>query len=90
VATLYRWFPPVKVTKTVSDEDFATSGVLPKTYEIFNGTLLKELLKKCVEIPASLDYDAFAEYTNIFLLSCTDRRQKGRQSLPKLHCPLNG
>src|SRR5262249_1133848 len=35
------------------------AGVLPKTYNIFNSTLLKQLLKKVSEIPASLDYDAF-------------------------------
>src|SRR5690606_6534527 len=34
-------------------------GVLPKTYNLFTGTLLKELLKKVSEIPASVDYDAF-------------------------------
>ena len=43
------------------------SGVLPKTYEIFNGTLLKELLKKVSEIPASLDYDAFGRIYEYFL-----------------------
>lgn len=31
------------------------AGVLPKTYEIFTSTLLKELLKKVSEIPAALD-----------------------------------
>lgn len=35
------------------------AGVLPKTYEIFTGTLLKELLKRVSEIPATMDYDAF-------------------------------
>jgi type I restriction enzyme M protein len=35
------------------------AGVLPKTYNLFTSTLLKELLKKVSEIPASLDYDAF-------------------------------
>ena len=33
------------------------AGVLPRNYQIFNGTLLKELLKKVSEIPVSLDYD---------------------------------
>ncbi len=42
-------------------------GVLPKNYEIFNGTLLKELLKKVSEIPASLDYDAFGRVYEYFL-----------------------
>ena len=35
------------------------AGVLPKTYNLFTSTLLKELLKKVSEIPAALDYDAF-------------------------------
>src|SRR5262249_30533705 len=35
------------------------AGVLPRTYQFFNSTLLKELLKKVWEFPASLDYDAF-------------------------------
>lgn len=43
------------------------AGVLPKTYEIFSGTLLKELLKKVSEIPAALDYDAFGRIYEYFL-----------------------
>jgi type I restriction enzyme M protein len=43
------------------------SGVLPKTYEIFNSTLLKELLKKVSEIPANLGYDAFGRIYEYFL-----------------------
>jgi type I restriction enzyme M protein len=43
------------------------AGVLPKTYEIFTSTLLKELLKKVSEIPASLDYDAFGRIYEYFL-----------------------
>ncbi|HVA65325.1 MAG TPA: class I SAM-dependent DNA methyltransferase [Elusimicrobiota bacterium] len=43
------------------------AGVLPKTYEIFSGTLLKELLKKVSEIPATLDYDAFGRIYEYFL-----------------------
>jgi type I restriction enzyme M protein len=35
------------------------AGVLPKTYNLFTSTLLKELLKKVSEIPATVDYDAF-------------------------------
>ncbi len=35
------------------------AGVLPKTYNLFTSTLLKELLKKVSEIPATMDYDAF-------------------------------
>ncbi len=35
------------------------AGVLPKTFNLFTGSLLKELLKKISEIPATLDFDAF-------------------------------
>ena len=35
------------------------AGVLPKTFNLFTSTLLKELLKKISEIPATLDFDAF-------------------------------
>jgi type I restriction enzyme M protein len=42
-------------------------GVLPKTYHLFTGTLLKELLKKVSEIPASADYDAFGRIYEYFL-----------------------
>ncbi len=43
------------------------AGILPKTYEIFTSTLLKELLKRVSEIPASLDYDAFGRIYEYFL-----------------------
>jgi type I restriction enzyme M protein len=43
------------------------SGVLPKTYNIFTSTLLKELLKKVSEIPATADYDAFGRIYEYFL-----------------------
>jgi len=42
-------------------------GVLPKTYNLFTGTLLKELLKKVSEIPATADYDAFGRIYEYFL-----------------------
>jgi type I restriction enzyme M protein len=43
------------------------AGVLPKTYNIFTSSLLKGLLKKVSEIPASLDYDAFGRIYEYFL-----------------------
>ncbi|WHZ21501.1 MAG: Type I restriction-modification system, DNA-methyltransferase subunit M [Nitrospira sp.] len=43
------------------------AGVLPKTYEIFTGTLLKELLKRVSEIPATISYDAFGRIYEYFL-----------------------
>jgi type I restriction enzyme M protein len=42
-------------------------GVLPKTYNLFTSTLLKELLKKVSEIPSTLDYDAFGRIYEYFL-----------------------
>lgn len=42
-------------------------GVLPKTYNLFTSTLLKELLKKISEIPATADYDAFGRIYEYFL-----------------------
>ena len=43
------------------------AGVLPRTYQIFGSTLLKELLKKVSDIPAALDYDAFGRIYEYFL-----------------------
>ena len=43
------------------------AGVLPKSYNLFTSTLLKELLKKVSEIPASVDYDAFGRIYEYFL-----------------------
>ncbi|MBL8636133.1 MAG: SAM-dependent DNA methyltransferase [Myxococcales bacterium] len=43
------------------------AGVLPKTYNLFTGTLLKELLKTVSEIPATVDFDAFGRIYEYFL-----------------------
>jgi type I restriction enzyme M protein len=43
------------------------AGVLPKTYNLFTSKLLKELLKKVSEIPASIEYDAFGRIYEYFL-----------------------
>jgi type I restriction enzyme M protein len=43
------------------------AGVLPKTYNLFTGTLLKDLLKNVSEIPASVDFDAFGRIYEYFL-----------------------
>jgi type I restriction enzyme M protein len=43
------------------------AGVLPKTYELFMSTLLKQLLKRVSEIPETLDYDAFGRIYEYFL-----------------------
>ena len=41
--------------------------MLPHTYQIFNSTLLKQLLKKVSEIPDTLEYDAFGRIYEYFL-----------------------
>jgi type I restriction enzyme M protein len=43
------------------------AGILPKTYNLFTSTLLKELLKNISEIPAAADYDAFGRIYEYFL-----------------------
>jgi type I restriction enzyme M protein len=43
------------------------AGVLPRTFQLFASTLLKELLKKVSEIPASVNYDAFGRIYEYFL-----------------------
>lgn len=43
------------------------AGILPKTYNIFTGTLLKELLKRVSEIPGGLEFDAFGRIYEYFL-----------------------
>ena len=45
----------------------ALAGVLPKTFNLFTSTLLKELLNKVSEIPATLDFDAFGRIYEYFL-----------------------
>jgi type I restriction enzyme M protein len=42
-------------------------GILPKTYNLFTGTLLKGLIKKISEIPATLEFDAFGRIYEYFL-----------------------
>jgi len=43
------------------------AGVLPKTFNLFTSSLLKGLLKKISEIPATLDFDAFGRIYEYFL-----------------------
>ena len=43
------------------------AGVLPKTYQIFNSTLLKNLLKKVSEIPPTAAGDTFGRVYEYFL-----------------------
>jgi type I restriction enzyme M protein len=53
--------------RQVERDNETLAGVLPKTYNIFGGTLLKELLKKVSEIPVSLEFDAFGRIYEYFL-----------------------
>ena len=53
--------------REIEKQNDTLKGVLPKTYNLFTGTLLKELLKKVSEIPASVDYDAFGRIYEYFL-----------------------
>lgn len=43
------------------------AGVLPKTYNLFSSALLKDLLKKVSEIPATIDFDTFGRIYEYFL-----------------------
>ncbi len=53
--------------RDIEKQNTQLAGVLPKTYNIFTSTLLKELLKTVSEIPASIDYDAFGRIYEYFL-----------------------
>ena len=53
--------------REIEKDNSQLAGVLPKTYNLFTGTLLKELLKKVSEIPASVDFDAFGRIYEYFL-----------------------
>ncbi len=53
--------------REVETDNAQLAGVLPKTFQLFEAKLLKELLKKVSEIPASLDYDAFGRIYEYFL-----------------------
>ncbi len=43
------------------------AGILPHSYQLFTGVLLKEILKKISEIPATIDFDAFGRIYEYFL-----------------------
>ena len=53
--------------RDIEKQNMQLAGVLPKSYNLFTSTLLKELLKKVSEIPASVDYDAFGRIYEYFL-----------------------
>ena len=51
----------------IEKQNTQLAGILPRTYNLFTSTLLKELLKMVSEIPAALDYDAFGRIYEYFL-----------------------
>lgn len=53
--------------RSVEKQNSDLAGILPKTYNLFTSTLLKELLKKVSEIPATVDFDAFGRIYEYFL-----------------------
>jgi type I restriction enzyme M protein len=53
--------------RDIEKQNVQLAGVLPKTFNLFTSTLLKELLKKVSEIPATVDYDAFGRIYEYFL-----------------------
>ncbi len=53
--------------REIEQHNPALAGVLPKTYNIFSGALLKDLLKKVSEIPVTLEFDAFGRIYEYFL-----------------------
>jgi type I restriction enzyme M protein len=53
--------------RLIEQNNSQLAGVLPKTYNLFTSSLLKELLKKISEIPASVDFDAFGRIYEYFL-----------------------
>ncbi|MFO0579033.1 MAG: class I SAM-dependent DNA methyltransferase [Polyangia bacterium] len=53
--------------REIEQHNTQLAGVLPKTYNLFTSTLLKDLLKLVSEIPATVDYDAFGRIYEYFL-----------------------
>ena len=43
------------------------AGVLPRSYQLFSGTLLKDLMEKVSEIPSNVEYEAFGRIHEYFL-----------------------
>ena len=56
-----------KAMRDIEAKNPQLTGVLPKTYQIFNSTLLKNLLKKVSEIPATAEGDTFGRVYEYFL-----------------------
>ncbi|HEX5037442.1 MAG TPA: class I SAM-dependent DNA methyltransferase, partial [bacterium] len=70
--------------RDIEKHNTALGGILPKTYNIFTSTLLKELLKKVSEIPVDLNFDAFGRIYEYFLgqFARTEGQQGGEFYTP--------
>ncbi len=68
------------------------AGVLPKTYNLFTSTLLKELLKKVSEIPATIAGDTFGLIYEYFLgnFAMTEGQKGGEFFTPNSQVRLIG
>ncbi len=53
--------------RAVEKQNTQLADVLPKSYNLFGATVLKELLKKVSEIPVDTDYDTFGRIYEYFL-----------------------
>jgi type I restriction enzyme M protein len=53
--------------RAIERENSQLSGVLPKTYQVFNARLLKQLLKTFSTIPVDLEGDSFGKIYEYFL-----------------------
>ena len=69
-----------KAMRNIEAKNPQLTGVLPKTYQIFNSTLLKNLLKKVSEIPATAESDTFGRVYGISSVSSLARRVLGAAS----------
>ena len=63
--------------RAVEAENPQLSGVLPKTYQLFNARLLKELLKTFSQIPLDLEGDSFGKIYEYFLAEFAQKEGQG-------------
>ncbi|WP_219907492.1 class I SAM-dependent DNA methyltransferase [Nitrosospira sp. Nsp2] len=65
--------------REIEKHNLQLAGLLPKTYNLFTRTRLKELLKKVSEIRAGIDFDAFGRIFEYFHgeFACTEGQKGG-------------
>jgi type I restriction enzyme M protein len=62
----------------IEEHNSKLAGVLPRSYNLFTPQLLKELLKRISEIPTDLEFDAFGQIYEYFLVEfARSEGQKG-------------